>query len=149
VDELMKTSTRRLQKEQGLSLLELMIALTVLAVGLLGMLSMQTQALQGSRNGKHVSQAARIAEEQMGFLQRQPWAAVPTSAWSTPRIVNGPVNGAGPSAPQQYSVLWRVQAGPATTLRTLDVQVNWTNPEAPAGSPVRTYVISSVRHNDP
>jgi Tfp pilus assembly protein PilV len=126
-----------------------MIALTVLAVGLLGMLSMQTQALQGSRNGKHVSEAARVAEEQMGFVQRQPWAAIPVSAWSAPRIVNGPMNGTGPSAAQQYSVTWRVQAGAATTLRTIDVQVNWTNPEAPAGAPVRTYAISSVRHNDP
>ena len=47
MDELMakRHSDRR---ERGLSLLELVIALSVLSVGLLAMLAMQTQALQGS-----------------------------------------------------------------------------------------------------
>lgn len=133
----------------GLTLLELLIAMTVLAVGLLGMLAMQTQALQGSRHGKHVSEAARFAEEQMEFLVRQPWAAIPVSGWSAPRTVNGSVNGTGPSVPQAYSVTFRVAAGPDPALRRIDVAVNWTTPEAPAGSPGSTYNISSVRHRDP
>ncbi len=140
---------QRDREEQGLTLLELLVAMTILSIGLLGLLAMQTQALQGSRHGRHVSEAARVAEQQMEFLQRQPWGAIPPSAWSAPRVVNGPTNGSGPSAPQQYSVTWRVQAGPDPALRLLDVQVNWTTPEAPAGSPGSTYAISSVRHNDP
>ena len=130
-------------------MVELLIALTVLAVGLLGMLTMQTQALRGSQHGKHVSEAARVAEQQMEFLNRQPWAAIPPSAWSAPRTVAGPINGAGPSLPQAYSVTWRVQAGPDPSLRLLDVQVTWTTPELPAGAPGSLYAISSVRHNDP
>ena len=137
------------RRRDGLTLLELMVALTILAVGLLGMLTMQTQALQGSRHGKHVSEASRVAEEQMEFLQRQPWDDIPPSAWSAPRVVQGPINGAGPSLPQSYNVIWRVQAGPETTLRLLDVQVTWTTTDAPAGSPGSLYAISSVRHNDP
>ena len=136
-------------RRDGLTLLELMVALTILAVGLIGMLTMQTQALQGSRHGKHVSEAARVAEEQMEFLQRQPWLNIPPSAWSAPRTVQGPINGAGPSSPQSYNVTWRVQAGPDADLRLLDVQVTWTKPDAPAGSPGSFYAISSVRHNDP
>ena len=135
--------------ERGLTLLELLIALTILSIGLLGLLAMQTQALQGSRHGRHVSEAARVAEQQMEFIQRQPWAAIPPTAWSAPRIVNGPTSGAGPNQAQPYSVTWRVQAGPDPALRLIDVQVNWITPEAPAGSPGNTYAISSVRHNDP
>jgi len=137
------------QRSNGLSLLELVIALSVLSVGLLGMLAMQTQALQGSRHGKHVSEAARFAEEQIEFLHRQPWAAIPVSNWSTPRVVNGSVNGTGPSAPQQYSISFRVAAGPDTDLRLIDVAVTWTMPDAPAATPARVYNISSVRHRDP
>jgi prepilin-type N-terminal cleavage/methylation domain-containing protein len=134
---------------EGLTLIELMIALSILSLGLLGMLTMQTQALKGSQHGKQVSEAARVAEQQMEFLSRRPWAAIPPSAWSAPRVVVGPTNGSGPSAGQPYSVTWRVQAGPDPALRLLDVRVSWILPEAPAGSPGSMYAISSVRHNDP
>ena len=137
------------RRNRGLSLLELVIALSVLSVGLLGMLAMQTQALQGSRHGKHVSEAARFAEEQIEFLHRQPWAAVPVSAWSAPRVVNGSVNGTGPSVPQQYSISFRVTAGPDADLRLIDVAVSWTMPDAPPATPDRVYNISSLRHRDP
>ena len=137
------------KRHQGLTLVELMVALSVLAVGMIGMLTMQTQAMQGSRHGRQVSEAARVAQQQMEFLNRQPWAAIPPSPWSAPRLLNGPVNGIGPSAPQAYAVIWRVQAGPDPALRLLDVQVNWTVADAPAGSPGSLYAISSVRHNDP
>jgi type IV pilus assembly protein PilV len=137
------------RRNEGLTLIELMVALTVLSLGLLGMLTMQTQALRGSAHGKHVSEAARVAEQQMEFLTRQPWAAIPPSAWSAPRAVNGPTGGAGPTAPQQYAVTWRVQAGPDADLRLLDVQVTWRDPELPVGAPGGMYAISSVRHNDP
>jgi type IV pilus assembly protein PilV len=151
----MRTNRRRnprrngLEAERGLSLLEVMVALTILAVGLLGMLTMQMQALNGSRQGKHVSEAARVAEQQMEFLQRQPWAAIPPSAWSAPRTVQGPMNGAGPTVAQPYNVSWRVQAGPDASLRLLDVQVTWTTPDAPVGAPASFYAISSVRNAGP
>jgi type IV pilus assembly protein PilV len=147
VDELMLQTRLDPRRSRGLTLVELLIALTVLAIGLLGLLAMQTQALQGSSHGRHVTEAARFAEEQMAFLQRQPWAAIPVSAWSAPRIVNGAVNSTGPSTPQSYSVIWRVQAGASASLRQLDVQVTWTTPEAPAGSPPKLYAISSTRHD--
>lgn len=138
------------RRRHGLTLLELLIALSILSVGLLGLLAMQTHALQGSRHGRHVSEAARVAEQQMELLQRQPWAAIPPSAWSAPRTVVGPTSGGvGPSGPQQYQVSWRVQAGPDPALRMLDVQVNWVRPDAPVGAPQGSYSISSVRHNDP
>ena len=137
------------RRERGLSLLELVIALSVLSVGLLAMLAMQTQALQGSRHGKHVSEAARFAEEQIEFLHRQPWADIPVAAWSAPRVVNGSVNGTGPNAPQQYSISSRVTAGPDVDLRLIDVTVTWTMPDAPPTTPARVYNISSVRHRDP
>jgi type IV pilus assembly protein PilV len=149
MDELMTRRRPCNPRRTGLSLIELLVALSVLSVGLLGMLAMQTQALQGSRHGRHVSEAARFAEEQMEFLHRQPWAAVPLSAWSPARIVSGPVNGTGPSAAQPYAISFRVTAGPDLALRMIDVAVTWALPDAPAGSPGSVYNISSVRHNDP
>ena len=137
------------KRRSGLSMIELLLALTVLALGLIGMLTMQTLALQGSRYGKETSEAAHVADDQMEWLLRQPWAAIPVSAWSAPRVVLGPALGAVNESPQSYTVIWRVQAGPDPSLRSLDVQVTWVMPEAPAGTPPRIYAFSSVRHNDP
>lgn len=145
----MTNRRHRNRRSRGLSLLELLVALSVLAVGLLGMLAMQTQALQGSRHGKHVSEAARFAEEQIEFLNRQPWAAIPVSPWSAPRVVTGVVNGTGPNIAQPYSISFRVTAGPDPDLRRIDVAITWTTPDAPAGSPGSLYNISSLRHRDP
>jgi prepilin-type N-terminal cleavage/methylation domain-containing protein len=139
----------RHRRREGLSLIELMLAMTVLAIGLIGMLTMQTLALQGSRHGKQTSEAASVAEQQMQWLQRQPWAAIPVSAWSAPRAVLGPPVGGQSGVPQSYNVSWRVQAGPDASLRLLDVQVTWVTPEAPAATPPSLYAFSSVRHNDP
>jgi hypothetical protein len=130
-------------------MVELLLSLTVLALGLIGMLTMQTLALQGSKHGKHVSEASRVAEEQMEWLLVQPWTAIPVSAWSAPRAVTGPALGAVNETPQSYDVIWRVQAGPDPSLRLLDVQVTWTPPDAPAGALPKVYAFSSVRHNDP
>jgi len=137
------------KRRSGLSMLELLMALTILALGLIGMLTMQTLALQGAREGKHTTEAARVAEEQMEWLLRQPWTAIPVSGWSAPRAVVGPAVAGQSGAPQSYAVTWRVQAGPDTSLRLLDVQVTWVSPEAPAATPDNLYAFSSVRHNDP
>lgn len=137
------------RRQAGLSLLELLVALTVLAIGLLGMLAMQTQALRGSQHGKHVSEAARFAEEQIEFLHRQPWNDIPVADWNAPRTVSGIVNGTGPNAPQQYAVSYRITAGPDSDLRLIDVSVTWAMPEAPPGAARRVYNVSSVRHRDP
>jgi type II secretory pathway pseudopilin PulG len=142
-------TSRRAKRLAGLSLIELMIAMTVLALGLIAMLTMQTVALQGSRHGKQTSEAASVAEQQMQWLQRQAWAAIPVSAWSAPRAVLGPPVGGQSGAPQSYAVSWRVQAGPDTSLRLIDVQVTWITPESPAATPPSLYAFSSVRHNDP
>jgi hypothetical protein len=88
----------------------MLIAMTVLSIGLLGLLAMQTQALKGSRHGKNVTVAARFAEEQMAFLHRQPWAAIPAGAWSAPRFVTGPVNGTGPSVGQSPGSLYAISS---------------------------------------
>lgn len=49
--------------QQGSSLIEVMIALFLLAIGLLGVLSMQTQAVQRNQNAYLYSQASMLAAD--------------------------------------------------------------------------------------
>jgi prepilin-type N-terminal cleavage/methylation domain-containing protein len=83
-------SLRARRRAAGLSLVEVMIALTILAVGLVGALSMQVQALSSTSTGRHVTDAMRIGLDQLEALKYQGWAATPPTAWTAPIAVTGP-----------------------------------------------------------
>lgn len=140
----------------GLSMIEVMLALTILAGGLLVMLTMQIQAMKGGRHGRNATEAARFAQNQMEVLHHQPWAVLAaTAGWTAAIPLTGSVTGGGAGAQaQQYQLDWTiapfVDPNPALQADTFqfDVRVRWADPNAPVGAPLRSYVISSVRYND-
>jgi prepilin-type N-terminal cleavage/methylation domain-containing protein len=136
----------------GLSLLEVMLAMTILAVGLLGALSMQVQALSSTSTGRHVTDAMRIGLDQLEALKYQGWAGTPPAAWTVPIPVTGPESVAARAgeAPQLFNVSWRIQdlgPGPAIVRRLIDVRVTWREPGDAPAMPVRRYAVSSVKFN--
>lgn len=135
----------------GMTLLEVMIALAILAAGLLAMLAMQISAMRGGRAGRDVTEAARIAQDQMELLHRVDWTdpQMNPTAWTVPTVVNGAVTGAGPALAQAYNLSWRIQATADPNLRLVDVRVTWQEPNQPPGAPPRRYAVSTARHNDP
>lgn len=138
--------------EQGLTMIEVMIALSILAVGLIAMLAMTISALHQGRVGRDVTVAARVAQDEMELLHRLPWthANVQPQAWNNLPPVQPPMAAAAGGAAQTFNVQRRVQAVPGNTnLRMLDVRVTWVEPNAPPNAPPKRYAISSVRHNDP
>jgi prepilin-type N-terminal cleavage/methylation domain-containing protein len=143
---------RRSRLGAGLSLLEVMIAMTILAVGLLGMLSMQVNALSGTTTGRHVTDAMRIGLDQLETLKYQGWAATPPAGWTLPVVSTGPVAvaavGAPVAVPQIFNVSWRVQAvGGLTAARQIDVRVTWREAGDTPAMPVRRYAVSSLKYN--
>lgn len=136
----------------GLSLIEVMIALTILAVGLLGALAMQTHALSSTNTGKHVSDAMRIGLDQLEALKYQGWAATPVAGWSAPAVVTGPESVAARpgETPQQFNVSFRVQAVGGldpNRIREIDVRVTWREAGDTPTMLVRRYAISSFKYN--
>jgi type IV pilus assembly protein PilV len=132
------------RRAQGFTLVELMIAMAILAVGMLALGAMQLQALRFGSSGKHVSQAALIARDKMEEFQRMPWASVAVTAWTSPATVDAEVESAGGTVSEQaYGLSWRVADLLANRTRAIDVQVTWDEP----GRPGRSYTISSVRNN--
>ena len=140
----------------GLSIIEVMLALTILAGGLLVMLTMQIQAMGAGRHGRNTTEAARIAQNQMEVLHHQPFAGLAlTGGWTAPVLRTGVVTGGGPGAvAQQYQLDWtiaqNIDPNPALQADTFqfDVRIRWADPNAPAAAPLRAYVISSIRYND-
>ena len=144
-------------REGGLTLLELMIAMVILAIGLLGLLTMQIEAMKSGRTGKHVTDAARIAQDQMETLTNQAWALSGPTGWTVPIVVNGAdaTNAAtaaaaatGQSVQQIFNMNWRItQLGAVTDLRRLDVRVTWAEPGDDPAMPLRRFAVSSMRFN--
>lgn len=123
--------------EAGFSLLEVMIALTILAFGLLGVAIMQIQALSQGSAGRHSGDAAAIARTYLEQVHRVPWSvstAVEGLGWSAPNWTGAnstesvvvAVPGGGTATEQSYTVEWRVDdvAGNAC-LRDVQVRVSW------------------------
>jgi len=160
----MRTSARRRvagrgqPRSSGMTLLEVMIALAVLALGLLAMLAMQVAAMRSGKYGRHTTAAAQLARDQMEYLHRLDWghAQIQPINWTvnflgdpTPEIAE--VDSAGGRQQEMtYTVAYRVTNDALdSNLRLLDVRVTWTEMNAPPGAPPRRYAISTIRHDDP
>ena len=143
----------RRRGEGGLTLLEVMISLSILAVGLLAMLAMQASALKQGRYGRHTTIGAQVARDQMELLKRVPWndPRIQPTGWTAPVAVPVVVQTPNGNIQEQvFNVSRRVVQDPAdTNLRSIDVRVTWTEASMPINAPPRRYAMSSVRHNDP
>jgi type IV pilus assembly protein PilV len=137
-DALMRGKSRR----QGFSLIEVMIALGVLAFGLLGLMLIMGEAVQQGSKGRHTSAAASIARDQYEQMLRMafsdPNLAV-TAGWIAPPWIANAGFAAGEVPAQTttpdgtvntehvYLVEYQVaaDAGGNPDLRNIELRVTW------------------------
>lgn len=135
----MGASPRTRRRSAGFSLIEALIALSILGVGLLALAAMQLHAMRGGESGRRTSEASALAQARMEQLQRATWGDVaPTGGWTAGSTVSSPGQ-----SDVAYEVRWRIADVVAGSTRSIDVQVNWDEPER--GS--RSLAISSMRFN--
>lgn len=107
---------------QGVTLVELMVALTILSIGLLGVSRMQLSSLQGNAFGGRISTGLALAQNKMEGLINQdldPWPTDPSEdSQSNPTFMGRQYNG--------YTITWTITPDtPNTDMATLDVRVQW------------------------
>lgn len=125
-------------------MLELTIAMAILAFGLLGIAAAQMQAISQGSRGRHTSTAATIAQQQYEQILRMPYSsanlAVTAGYVAVPWINLGGgfalgdlptlvTDGDGTTSTEHlYNVTYRVTAdtGGNVDLRELDLRVTWT-----------------------
>jgi prepilin-type N-terminal cleavage/methylation domain-containing protein len=67
---------------RGFTMVELLIALALSMVGLLGLLALQMTAVKGNANSRNYAEATALAQEKLEQLQTLPYANLAASAES-------------------------------------------------------------------
>lgn len=147
-------STRR--PRAGFSLIEVMIALAILAFGILAMTVMQLEALRQGGAGRHTTEAAAVGRTYLEQTQRLPFATLDglkdtgwlTPAWSGARssFDTALTNPTGATAIEHsYQVAWRVSSVPATVcILDVEMQVSWPETNVTGN---KTLVLATRRYN--
>jgi prepilin-type N-terminal cleavage/methylation domain-containing protein len=103
-------------KQDGFSLIELMIALTVLIIGVTGIMTLQTSSMQASAYSRHATEASVLAEDWMETLRTIPIAGLANG--------NEKVNAQGfPDAAGLFTRTWTV-VNDGTNLQ-LTITASW------------------------
>ena len=120
--------------QKGLSLIELMIAMSVLALGMLAAASMQYSAVRNNTTGNVNTQAAMLAEAQLEILKNQDIdsAALAPGDYSDPTPIDENGNPGG-----IYNRSWRIDPLGASA-RRIRVTVQWTKFGDPRSVVLRT-----------
>lgn len=129
----------------GFGLLELLIAMTILAVGMLGIMKLQMQSGFGNAASRQTSAAVNLARSKMEELKRigaysNQGGAIPSlndtdttndlGNWSDPDYTEGPYNESEDpgSGGKIYTRSWNVVHDfPIANFKTIRVRVSWTS----------------------
>lgn len=112
---------RNLTTETGFTLIEVLVALTILTVGLLAIASMQISAIQTTGGAKSISEGVMWAEDRMEFLSSLPYTAA---------ALGGGANKPDPLSPSPsgYAITYTVANNqPAARCKLITINVSWND----------------------
>lgn len=115
----------RLENCRGFSLVEFMIAITILAIGLFALVGMQTTAIRGNVGSKNLTTAVLLTEKKMEELKNFPFSSA-SLALGTHNDPNNPLNGSGDGG-GIFNRSWTIQSYSGSTfMKQITVSVSWT-----------------------
>ncbi len=115
---------KRLSNQKGFTLLELLIALTILSIGLLGLAGLHVAAIQGNVSGFKISTAAAVAQERIEELKALDASAAALSAGAHTNDGSSVIQGI------TYNRSYTIQDNtPVTGTSTITLTVTWVEPK--------------------
>ena len=119
--------------QQGLSLLEIVIAMTVVFLALLGFAGFSVVAHTGMSASEKMTRAVTLAQEKMEDIQREGVPPGLTSQWT-----NTEPYGSIAGALYHQRILTMIPDDPMPGLHTVTIQVQWDN--GAHATSLKTYV---------
>lgn len=129
MDEL--TRRRRLRRaarsRQGISLIEVMVALVILGIGILGTTAGQIAAIKLSQDSRTNAAAMNLAEQKLEEFEFMPAADVEVLAGTTADAAN-PIDPPDDGVVMALNRSWTITPDtPEPGIMTVQVDVSWTN----------------------
>lgn len=115
----------------GFSLLEMLIAVAVLAIGSLSVITMHRFAVKQNLSSHAVQTAVALAgqllEETRALNYTDSRFATTAGYVAPPSTLSptSPLNASGQAATEGYSRTWQITDGPGSNRKTIDVKVTW------------------------
>ena len=112
--------------ENGFTLLEAMVAMGLLAFGLLGVTAALIGAFQVTSRSRYLTDAAQLARERMEIFQQVPLASLPaTGTYDDP---DNPIPHPAADDHTTFARRWIVAAdSPSAGVTTIRVEVDWVD----------------------
>ena len=104
-------------RSKGFSLVEVMIALLILAIALLALAGLMVTTTRNSSFGGHMTEASTFAQDRLEQLRVSPWAGVAAG--------NDTIQG---STGITYTRNWTVTPNADGTQRWVSITLTWTDP---------------------
>lgn len=105
-----------LERSNGFSLIEVIIALFILAVALLALAGLMVSTTKNNSFGGHMTEASTFAQDKVEELKVSPWASVVSN-------VDTRIGSTG----IQYNRTWTVTDNTNGTQRWVNITVNWND----------------------
>ena len=116
---------RQQKRREGFTLIEVMIALVVLAAGILALATMQIVSIRSNAFSTEMTYATMLAQSRFEQFRNMAYDSVTSDSVPIPATET--------SKGIPYTVQWTVHDNtPATDMKTIDLDVRWKG--APAGS---------------
>jgi len=106
--------------QKGFTLLEILVALTILSIGLLGMAGLTTTIIHGNSLSNYVTTATTLGQDRMEHFRRLGYSTIPTTDTTTTEDYNSIAN---------YFSYKRVSFidvdSPSAGMKTVTITVYW------------------------
>lgn len=113
---------RKSRNEKGITLLEILIALSVLSIGLLGMAGLTTSIINGNTLSKKVTTATTLGQDRLEHFRRLGYSTTPTADTTTTEDYNSIAN-----YPSYKRVSFIDVNSPSAGMKTITVTVYWNS----------------------
>lgn len=109
---------RRVKHEGGFTLIEMLVAISILSAGLLALGSMQVSAISGNAHSANVTDSSTLAADRLEKLLALPYTHADLSSGAH----------MDPTPPAGRTVLWNiVDNAPLANTKTITLKVQWTD----------------------
>jgi prepilin-type N-terminal cleavage/methylation domain-containing protein len=112
-----------LKRSKGFTLIEVMVALVILAISLLALAGLMLTTTKNNTFGGHMTEAATFAQDKLEQLRAAPWTGIVAGADTVTTAIPG-----APGTGISYARNWIVADNPNGTQRWVTITINWTDP---------------------